>query len=173
MASRLHHKMDSGITAEKKLPKNIAGGSDDVLVLAGEKEKLKAIYSLTEREIRRYAKEAVYSTENPAKFLLRKIETRLDNVIFRIGYADSRLQAQGLIFDGKVMIDGGVVGDPSYHINQRDIVKCLKTKRRKPVLPSWLEEEDGVARLKHLPLYRELKRKDVDVGKALKFYVLV
>lgn len=119
-----------------------------------EKQKLKSWYNLGERQFRKYVK-AILSQrqkrENAATLLIRKLESRLDNVIFRLGLATSRARARQLISHRHFLVNGKMVNIPSFGVKKGDKITVAQKSRKKiifqnlPTLlkkykpPSWLE----------------------------------
>ncbi len=118
-----------------------------------EKQKLKNWYNLREAQFRKYVKTALTSrkgAEDAAAFLIKNLESRLDNVIFRLGIASSRLQARQLVSHGHFLINGKSVNIPSYHLKKNDIITIkpsrlkknffqnLSIRTEKQKIPSWL-----------------------------------
>lgn len=147
-----------------------------------EKQKLKFIYGVAERQFGRYVRESLNSHEDPAVMLYRKLETRLDNVIYRLGFAATRPQARQLASHGHVLVNGARVDIPSYHVAPRDDITLAgemlsspavqeSLSKKKPIdLPSWLERGGGVGRVKHYPKKEEV-RKDIDFENVIAFYL--
>jgi len=118
-----------------------------------EKQKLKVWYGLGERQFKNYVKEVLQKRgkEDAESYLIKKLETRLDNVIFRLGFANSRLQSRQLVAHGHFQINSRKVNYPSYQVKKDDIIKIrlislkknvfqnLKTKIKKYNPPTWLE----------------------------------
>jgi len=99
-----------------------------------EKQRLKNWYNLKERQFKRYVKEVLESRgkiENAATFLIKKLECRLDNVIFRLGFASSRAQARQLVSHGHFLINGKAVNIPSYQLKKGDKITFHQTSRKK------------------------------------------
>lgn len=120
-----------------------------------EKQKVKKIYGLFERQFRLYFQRATKIKGVTGHILLEMLERRLDNVIFRFGFASSRPQARQLVRHGLVLVNGRKVDIPSYQVNINDEIK-LKTdaagaKRIKEVLeaskdrgiPAWLNLQEA------------------------------
>ncbi len=88
-----------------------------------EKQKIKNWYSLRERQFKKYVKEVFKKrggTENIAVLLIKKLESRLDNVIFRLGFASSRVQAKQFVSHNHFLVNGKVVNIPSYQVKEGD-----------------------------------------------------
>src|ERR1700690_2651032 len=88
-----------------------------------EKQKLKRFYGLLENQFRRYFALASRSTENTGEVLLSIMERRLDNVVHRLGLAQSRAGARQLVTHGGVMLNGKACNIPSLLMKKGDIVK--------------------------------------------------
>lgn len=145
------------------------------------KEKLKSIYGLSEKQFNYYASEAVNSAEHSGEFLLRKLETRLDNVVYRLGLAKSRKHARKLIAHGHIKVNEQRLDVLNYHVEQRDIISLDNEIfsnhhlqeilfRKTSILPPWLDREKNVGWVVHLPQANEL-RKDIDVDGVIKEWV--
>src|SRR6266545_2970051 len=78
-----------------------------------EKQKVKAIYGVAERQFRRYYAEAVRRPGTPGKNLLQLLERRLDNVVYRLGFARSRPMARQMVGHRHVLVNGKKVNIPS------------------------------------------------------------
>ncbi len=98
-----------------------------------EKQKLRFTYGILERQFRRYYKQAVRQRGITGDNLMRLLETRLDNVVFRAGLAATRPQARQLVNHGHFRVNGAKVDIPSYQVEQGDVI-TLK-ERSKDVFP--------------------------------------
>jgi len=132
-----------------------------------EKQKVKRLYGLMEKQFRRYVEEAFKTKGNTGEAILGALERRLDNVIFRVGFAPSRPAARQLVSHRHVLVNGKKVNIPSYKLGVGDSVsidgkgmaipEVKKAFERKEVtLPSWLERKAMVGKIARLP-----KREDV------------
>lgn len=122
-----------------------------------EKQKLRAWYGLGERQFSRYVKEVLERShqtslaENPAEILTKTLESRLDNVVFRLGMAANRAQAKQLVSHGHFLVNGKPVDIPSFSLKKGDKVSIRLSSQKQeifqklgPVLkkyqePSWLK----------------------------------
>ena len=86
------------------------------------KQVLKRIYGVRERQFRRYVREAQASRERTGDRILEMLERRLDNVIFRLGFATTRAQARQFVSHGHVLVDGRRVTIPSFRVKPGQIV---------------------------------------------------
>lgn len=118
-----------------------------------EKQKLKNWYGLRERQFKKYILEVLdrRGREDAKSSLIKKLESRLDNVIFRLGLTGSRSQARQLVSHGHFRINSRKVNYPSYQVKKGDVIdisqssfkkiffKNLKMKLKKYQPPSWLK----------------------------------
>jgi small subunit ribosomal protein S4 len=88
-----------------------------------EKQKARRIYGVLERQFRRYFEEASRSTGLTGVTLLAMLERRLDNVVYRLGFADSRAQARQLVCHGHFEVNGRKTDIPSFQVSAGDAVK--------------------------------------------------
>ena len=101
-----------------------------------EKQTLKRLYGLSERQFKRYVKETLEKmgrVENVSDELIKRLEKRLDNVIFRLGFAKSRAHARQLVNHAYFLVNGKPVNIPSYQVAKGDVVKIKPTKLKKLV----------------------------------------
>ena len=94
-----------------------------------EKQKIKAYYGIMERHFARYFDMAKKSSEMTGVALLKKLECRLDNLVYRIGFARSIRQGRQLVNHGHVLVNGSKVDIPSYGVKVNDVIS-LKEKSR-------------------------------------------
>jgi len=101
-----------------------------------EKQTLKKWYGLSERQFKKYVKETLSrmgKVEDVANELIRRIEKRLDNAIFRLGFAQSRSHARQLVSHGIFLINGKPVNIPSFELKKGDIITIKESKKSKLV----------------------------------------
>jgi small subunit ribosomal protein S4 len=94
-----------------------------------EKQKLKRIYRVLERQFRNYFDEAVRQKGVTGDTLLRLLETRLDNVVYRLGFGLSRRQARQFVNHGHFQVNGKRVNIPSYHVKIGDVISVAPKSR--------------------------------------------
>lgn len=116
-----------------------------------EKQKVRRIYGILERQFRNYYKEANRLKGNTGENLLVLLESRLDNVVYRMGFAATRAEARQLVSHKAIVVNGRVVNIPSFQVSVDDVVavreKSKKQARIKASLelaeqrekPTWLE----------------------------------
>ncbi|MBU0619426.1 30S ribosomal protein S4 [Patescibacteria group bacterium] len=140
-----------------------------------EKQKVKRIYGLRERQFYKYYLEAAKKKANIGLTLLQLLETRLDNVVFRAGLTPSRSVSRQLVSHGKVLVNGKKVTVPSYGMRADDVVnlsaKAMETgiikeflSKKDVIIPKWLKRQAAVAKLERLPEREEM---DVDINESL------
>jgi small subunit ribosomal protein S4 len=108
-----------------------------------EKQKVKRIYGVLENQFRRYFEMADRTRGITGETLLQLLERRLDNVIYRIGFATSRAQARQLVRHGHFSVNGKKVDIPSYAVRQGDTVAVRSTSSQNPTIQHAMEEVKG------------------------------
>jgi len=118
-----------------------------------EKQKAKRIYGILERQFRNYYEKAIRMTGKTGETISQLLETRLDNVVFRLGWACSRSLARQLVSHGHILVNGRKVNISSYHVKKDEVIKIkeksknktifkdLKTLLKKYELPTWLSSD--------------------------------
>lgn len=132
-----------------------------------EKQKTKRIYGILERQFGRYFKEASRVKGATGLTLLRFLEMRLDNVVYRLGFSRSRAGARQLISHGHVLIDGRRVNIPSYRVKigqtiailtkLGDNVQVKKALEDQSTLLPWLERKALVGKVLRMPEREEIE----------------
>jgi len=146
--------------AEARSPRKVSrsgarGGSDFGLQLL-EKQKARFTYGLSERQFSRYAKEAMSGHgADAASALLGRLESRLDNAVWRAGFVTTRRAARQLVSHGHVTINGRRMTIPSYQVKKGEVVGVRAESRTSPLFtgraekmldhktPAWMELEEG------------------------------
>jgi small subunit ribosomal protein S4 len=95
----------------------------EYLVQVREKQKARRIYGVMEKQFGNYYEEAARKRGKTGEVLLQILETRLDNVVYRAGFAKSRDMARQLVGHGHVLVNGKKVDIPSYRVSENDIVE--------------------------------------------------
>lgn len=101
----------------------------DYAVQLREKQKVKRIYGVLERQFRRYYAKASTQKGNTGENLLRLLEGRLDNVVYRMGFAVTRAQARQLVSHKAVLVNGSKVNVPSYQVSAGDEIALTERGR--------------------------------------------
>ncbi|ACO84242.1 30S ribosomal protein S4 [Clostridium botulinum] len=95
-----------------------------------EKQKIRSYYGVLEKQFLRYVKKAMKSKERTGDVLLRSLECRLDNIVYRIGFANSIRQARQMVNHGHILVNDSKVNIPSYEVKTGDVI-TLREKYRK------------------------------------------
>ena len=118
-----------------------------------EKQKVKFVYGIQEKQFRNYYDKASRQGGNTGENLLSLVESRLDNVVYRLGFANSRRQARQLVNHGHFTVNGGRVNIPSYLVKTGDVIavceksasnnffKGLKDADAFVAAPKWLDRD--------------------------------
>ncbi len=124
---------------------------NDYLLQLRETQKAKRIYGVLERQFANYYEQATRTRGRTGEALLQLLESRLDNVIYRAGFAKSRDMARQLVGHGHVLVNGRKVDIPSYRVSEADIVEITaksqdltpfvvaKAEAGERPVPAWLE----------------------------------
>ena len=112
------------------------GNPSEYLVQLQEKQKARHSYGLTEKQFRRLYEEANRRDGVTGENMLRFLELRLDNVIYRVGIAATRPQARQLVNHGHVNVNGRRVDIPSFRVRKNDVIS-LRPKARRMVVVQW------------------------------------
>jgi small subunit ribosomal protein S4 len=123
----------------------------EYLLQLREKQKAKQIYGVFERQFRGYYEEASQKKGKTGDNLLRILESRLDNVVYRAGFAKSRDMARQLVRHGHIQVNGRKVDVPSFRVSDNDIVEVrpgsleltpfvvARAEAGERTVPAWLE----------------------------------
>lgn len=95
-----------------------------------EKQKLRRIYGILERQFRNYYKEASRLKGSTGENLLQLLEARLDNVVYRMGFGSTRAEARQLVNHKAIMVNGAIVNIPSYVVSPDDVVSVRERSRK-------------------------------------------
>ena len=119
-----------------------------------EKQKLRRMYGILERQFRNYYKKAARGRGSTGENLLRMLESRLDNVVYRMGFASTRAEARQLVSHKGIKVNEGIVNIPSYQLKAGDKISIrdrAKTQMRIKAaldiasqvgMPDWVEVDD-------------------------------
>lgn len=132
-----------------------------------EKQKVKRMYGILERQFANYMTAALKSRGNSAEALFSLLESRLDNVVFRLGFAKSRPQARQLVSHRHILVNGKRVNIPSYQLKVGDTVALHQSAmevpnvqkllaEKEPVIPGWLLRKAGAGKVDRI-----VKRDDI------------
>jgi small subunit ribosomal protein S4 len=108
-----------------------------------EKQKVKRTYGVLESQFRRYFEAADRQKGVTGELLLQMLERRLDNVVYRLGFATSRAQGRQLVRHGHFTVNGKKVDIPSYAVRSGDVVTVRATSAENPTIQHAMEEVKG------------------------------
>ena len=108
-----------------------------------EKQKLKFVYGVGERQFRKYFDMASNTKGKTGEVLLQILESRLDNVVFRLGFAKTRPQARMLVTHGAFEVNGQKVDIPSYLIKAGDVISVREIRKDNGAIKQSIEENAG------------------------------
>ena len=126
----------------------------DYAVQLREKQKVRRLYGVLEKQFRNYYKKAAQRKGSTGENLIKLLESRLDNVVYRMGYASTRAEARQLVSHKAITVNGGVVNIPSYQVASGNSVaireKATKQDRIQNALqisaqvgrPDWVDVDE-------------------------------
>ena len=145
-----------------------------------EKQKVKRLYGVLEKQFKRYVGEALKTKGNTGEMLLSLLERRLDNVVFRLGFAPTRPSARQLVSHRHVLINGKKVNVPSYQVRAGEIInlsvkslsipavnEALEQKDHK--IPGWLKRKAAVGAIGRDPKMEDIQE-PISVQDIVEFY---
>lgn len=146
-----------------------------------EKQKLRRIYGLSESQFEKYVEKAINQKEDQKTFLITALESRLDNVIYRLGWAKSRALARQIVSHGHVLVNGRRLNIPSAQVKKDDVISLKERFKNSPLLkdlnlkqykaPTWLaldaKKMEGKVAID--PSIEEIDQ-PIEVSKIIEFY---
>jgi len=120
-----------------------------------EKQKLRYNYGISERQLLNYIKKARKKKGSSGKLLLTLLEMRLDNIVYRLGFAPTILGARQLINHGHITLNNAVVNIPSFTCQVKNSIKVKKTKASQELVKKNIENNDKILIPQHLNLNKE------------------
>lgn len=139
----------------KKNPKTNRKKASEYSLQLREKQKTKFVYGVLEKQFRKYFEMASRKKGITGDELMKILESRLDNVIFRLGLANTRPQARQIVSHGNIAVNGKKVDIPSYLVKPGDVVSVLENKQNNPVIKDCVENGSGRAVPEWLELDKE------------------
>ncbi|KKR88496.1 MAG: 30S ribosomal protein S4 [Candidatus Gottesmanbacteria bacterium GW2011_GWA2_41_12] len=145
-----------------------------------EKQKAKRMYGLLEKQFRNYFQKASKKLGNTGEALIVNLERRLDNTLYRLGFAPTRASARQFVSHGHVLVDNQSVNIPSYEVKPGQIIsfkpKILEIPLLKQLLedkstnlPAWLERKGPVGKVAKLPVRGDVQE-DINEQLIIEFY---
>lgn len=145
-----------------------------------EKQKIKYMFGINERQMKRYFEKAVKQKGDTALFLAQLLEKRLDNVVYRLGFAPTRASARQLVSHRHIKVNDKVINIASYQVKVGDRITFRKKEsteipyvkkmlEEQVVLPKWLKREGLVGEVIAEPTQEDIE-KVVDLRMVIDFY---
>jgi small subunit ribosomal protein S4 len=152
-------------------PKGSRRKHSEYSVALAEKQKLRFQYGVLERQFRRYFQTALTTRGVTGEILLQLLETRLDNVVFRLGFANSRSAARQLVSHGHVLVNGRKVDVSSYRVRPGDTISVKDKPKSRSLaarnleltqitpVPDWLtvDKEHYTGSVARIPTREEIQ----------------
>ena len=145
-----------------------------------EKQKLRYMFGVTEKQLKNYFKKASLKKGNTASYLSHSLESRLDNIIFHLGFAPTRSAARQLVTHGHINVNGKKLSIPSYQVRVGEEISldeksikipyielCLNNKDT--IIPSWLEKKATTGKLITEPT-QEVIEKLINLRLIIEYY---
>ena len=143
--------------SKKETKRNPGGQMSEYAIQLNEKQKVKFVYGILEKQFRMYYEKATGMPGKTGENLLQLVERRLDNVVYRLGFATTRREARQLVNHAHFTVNGQKVNIPSYLVRVGDVIEvkeasrsaaCFKrlTAEDAPMVtvPTWLEREKNI-----------------------------
>ncbi len=146
-----------------------------------EKQKLRYIFGITEKQLKNYFKKAVVKKGNTALYISQYLERRLDNIVYRLALAPTRASARQLVVHGHIAVNDKKMTIPSYQVKAGEKISFLKDKTAKiPYIektltnkdnffPNWLEKKATAGMLTAEPTNDEIS-KQINLRLIIEFY---
>jgi small subunit ribosomal protein S4 len=144
-----------------------------------EKQKVKKIYGISEKQLKNYFQKAFKSKHSTSELLLQMLESRLDNIIYRLGFAPSRSLARQIVSHKHVLVDGKKVNLPAYQLKADQVVTLgtgilevagiKKSLAEKAKMPAWLKRKAAVGQIVRMPNRDEIEA-DIDDQLIVEYY---
>lgn len=146
-----------------------------------EKQKMRYLFGLTENQLKNYFKKAVGMKGNTALFLGQFLEKRLDNTVYRLGFAPTRAAARQLVHHGHIKVNDKNVDVPSYQVKAGDVISFVNEKsikipyveavlsNKNIIIPQWLERKGAIGKFVKEPVIEEIE-KQIDMRNVIEYY---
>ena len=145
-----------------------------------EKQKVKLIYGILEKQLRKLYQDASQSSSATGSGLLSLLERRLDNVVYRLGWAPTRAFARQTVSHGHVQVNQKKMDIPSYRVNVDDVITLTAKGSKIPILaelikedaavpPEWLNKKKTVAKVARLPERNDI-RETIEEQLVVEYY---
>lgn len=146
-----------------------------------ETQKLRFMFGVTAKQLKNYFKKAVSTKGNTALYLCTLLESRLDNTVYRLGFAPTRAAARQMTTHGHITVNGKVLNIPSYQVRIADAISFKSDKIQKTpavvkmleikdlIIPHWLERQATVGKLLEKP-NMDVLRDQIDLRLVIEYF---
>ncbi len=149
------------------------------------KQRVRQTYRMMEKQFKNWVKDAIKSKQETGEFLIKKLENRLDNVVYRSGLAQSRDQARQVVNHGHILVNGRKISIPSYEVKMGDTLQVREGSLKSPYFstavqqwikkyetPKWLELDKDNLKIKvsGLPTVQDSGLENKDIRSLIEFY---
>ena len=148
-----------------------------------EKQKVRHVYGISEKQFKNYFKVIVGQKGNKEELLVNKLESRLDNIVFRLGWAQSRALARQLVNHGHILVNQRKVDIPSCQVKKEDVIQIkekskksapfrdLKTTLKKYEAPAWLslDKQKLIGKIINQPKIADIGKVG-EIGMIIEYY---
>jgi small subunit ribosomal protein S4 len=110
-----------------------------------EKQKMRYTYGITEKQLSRYVKESMTKSHQPIALLMNRLETRLDNVVYRLGLAKTRRFARQMVSHGHIQVNGKRLNIPSHQVKDGDVISVREGSKQTNLFLTLQESHDTVS----------------------------
>lgn len=110
-----------------------------------EKQKMRFTYGITEKQLRRYVDEALLKSQQPVQNLFDRLETRLDNVVYRLGIAKTRRLARQMVSHGHIVLNGKRMSIPSHKVKANDVISVREGSKQSVLFIGLTEAHEGAS----------------------------
>ncbi len=159
------------------------GGASDYKKQHIEKQKMRMVYGITEKQLRRYVDEALLRKTQPIADLVGRLESRLDNIVHRLGIAKTRRLARQMVSHGHITVNGKRLNIPSHKVKVGDVIAVREGSKQSPLFtgiaetlgehraPAWLtlDAKAQSGSMKSVPTYEPTEAL-FDPQQVLEFY---
>ena len=106
-----------------------------------EKQKMRFTYGITEKQLRRYVDEAISKSQHPIPALIARLESRLDNIVYRLGFAPTRQASRQMVSHGHITLNGTKMTIPSHKVRPNDLIAVREGSRSSGLFANKTEED--------------------------------
>ncbi len=175
----------AGKTTERNSQNQMRKKKSEYALQLQEKQKVKFVYGIMEKQFRMYYEKAARMQGKTGEELLVLIERRLDNVVYRLGFASTRRQARQLVSHAHFTVNGKKVNIPSYLVKPGDVVEVRDASRSSEIfkrltgedapmvlVPEWLDREKNVLKgtVSRLPVREDIKDMPIEEHLIVELY---